>query len=325
MHMTRRSALALLAASAAAPARAQQASGWPNRMITLVVPFPPGPAVDFVARQVARKLSETLGQSIVVENRTGANGSIGATAVARAQPDGYTLLIGTAGTHGTAPHLTPNLPYDPVKDFSPIIAAVEPVTCLAVNASVPAKTVEELIAYAKQRPGQLSYGSSGVGSVFHLFGEMFNRTAGLKIVHVPYRGVEPAMSDVIAGHIPMTFISVSNALPSHEEGKARILAVLEPARFSRQPQIPSMSEILPEFRKPSTWFGFLGPASLDPGVVARLNAEIAMALSADDVRPRLEDLGFSVIGGSPDFFGALIRDGLETYGALIREANAASR
>lgn len=322
MRINRRAALAMLAAGTAPTwiksARSQGA--WPNRPILLVVPFPPGPAADLIARSVAAKVSDALGQSIVVENRTGANGAIGTTAVARAQPDGYTLMVGTAGTHSTAPHLTLNLPYDPVKDFTPLIAAVEPVTCLVVNAKVPANNVEELIAYAKQRPGELAYGTPGVGSVFHLLGEMFNRTVGVQINHVPYRGVAPAMNDVIAGHIPMSFISIANALPTHLEGRVRILAVLEAKRFSLQPQIPSISESIPSFVKPSSWFGFLGPAGLDPAIVARLNTEIGRALDAPDVKPRLEEIGFSVIGGTPQSFAKLIQESLDVYGALIRQA-----
>ncbi len=320
MHVTRRTTLAMLAAGGLAPISASAQQDYPNRPITLLVPFPPGPALDFVARQVGRRISETLGQSVVIENRTGANGAIAATAVARAKPDGYMLLAGTAGTHATAPHLSANLPYDPVKDFTPIIAAVEPVTCLAINASLPAKTVPELIAYIKARPGQLSYASSGVGSVFHLMGEMFNRTAGVQLNHLPYRGVEPAMNDVRANHVPMTFISISNALSAAEAGEVRILAVLEPQRFARRPDIPSMSELVPGFTKPSSWFGFLGPAGMDPQIVTRLNAAIEQALNTPDIKPRLEELGLSVMGGSPKAFADLIVSGVQVYGELIRQS-----
>ncbi|MDB5570753.1 MAG: family tricarboxylate transporter, receptor protein [Hyphomicrobiales bacterium] len=320
MNVTRRTTLAMLASSGLGATTAAAQQDWPNRPITLLVPFPPGPALDYVARQVGRKISETLGQSIVIENRIGANGAIAATAVARAKPDGYMLLAGTAGTHATAPHLSANLPYDPVKDFTPIIAAVEPVTCLAINASLPVKTVAELIAYLKARPGQLSYASSGVGSVFHLMGEMFNRTAGVQLNHLPYRGVEPAMNDVRANHVPMTFISISNALGAAESGEVRILAVLEPQRFSKQPDIPSMSELVPGFAKPSSWFGFLGPAGMDPAIVARLNAAMEQALNAPDLKPRLEELGLSVMGGPPKVFADLIETGVNVYGELIRQS-----
>jgi tripartite-type tricarboxylate transporter receptor subunit TctC len=256
----------------------------------------------------------------VVENRTGANGTLGANAVARAAPDGHTLLFTTASTHVTATHLMKSLPYDPVKDFTPILAAVEPVTCLIVNSTLPVSSVGELVAYAKARPGVLSYGSSGVGSVFHLMGELFNQTAGVTINHVPYRGVAPALQDVVAGHIPMAFLSISNALALGDNAGIKILAVLEPERFARRPDIPSMSEAIPAFRKPSSWFGVFGPAGLPAPMVARLNGEIIKTLAAADVKAKLDDNGLSVIGGSPEDFRALIADGMTRYGAIIRAA-----
>ena len=306
-----------LAAVLGQPATAQT---WPARQITIVVPFPPGPAADFVARLIGTRISESLGQPVIVENRTGANGTIGSAAVARAPPDGYLLLMATAGTHVTALHLMKALPYDPVRDFTPIIAAVEPVTCLAIHQSVPATSVAELIAYAKARPGALSYGSSGVGSVFHLMGELFNKTAGVEIKHVAYRGVELAMQDTIGGHIAMTFISVSNAQPAALAGHVRILAVLEPQRYARLPDIPSMSEIIPAFKKPSSWFGVFGPPALPAEITARLNAEMAKALRAPAVQARLDDVGLSVIAGSPAELAALLKDGIERYGVLIKDA-----
>jgi tripartite-type tricarboxylate transporter receptor subunit TctC len=256
----------------------------------------------------------------VVENRTGANGTLGANAVARAAPDGRTLLFTTASTQVTAVHLMKNLPYDPVKDFTPIVAAVEPVTCLIVNSALPVSSVGELVAYAKARPGALSYGSSGVGSVFHLVGELFNQTAGVSINHVPYRGVAPALQDVVAGHIPMAFLSISNALALGDNAGIRILAVLEPQRFVRRPDIPSMSEAVPAFHKPSSWFGVLAPAGLPIPMVARLNSEIIKALAAADVKAKLDENGLSVIGGSPEDFRTLIVDGIARYGAIIRAA-----
>jgi tripartite-type tricarboxylate transporter receptor subunit TctC len=296
------------------------AQDWPSRTITIVVPFPPGPALDLVTRLVAIKLAKSLGQTVVVENRTGANGTIGSNAVARAAPDGYTLLAATVGTHVTAVHLLKNLPYDPIKDFTPIIAAVEPVTCLAVNASLPVNSVPELIAYAKAHPNELSFGSSGVGSVFHLMGELFNETAGVKIKHVPYRGVAPAMQDVIGGHIQMVFISLSNAEPAAKAGQVKILAMLEPNRYSKMPDVPSMSEIIPAFRKPSSWFGFFGPPGLPAPIVSRLNAEMSKALTDPDVVKTLDANAYAVIGGTPQQFADLLKDGIQRYGALIKAA-----
>jgi tripartite-type tricarboxylate transporter receptor subunit TctC len=295
------------------------AQTWPAaRPVTMVVPFPPGPALDLVARLVGGKISDALGQTVVVENRSGANGTIGSSLVARATPDGYTLLAATAGTHVTAVHLMKHLPYDPLKDFAPIVAAVEPVTCLAVHSAVPVDTVEELIAYARSHPDELSYGSSGLGSVFHMMGELFNQTAGVRIKHVPYRGVAPAMQDVISGHIPMVFISVSNAIPAMQTGRVKILAVLEPTRYLKLSQVRSMSEIVSAFQKPSSWFGFFGPAGLPREIVTRLNIEMVKALNASDVRSKLEDNGMTVIGGTPEQFGALMQDGIVRYGAIIK-------
>src|SRR5215475_1203283 len=306
----------LLIIALAAPVAAQPA----GKPVTLVVPFPPGPALDLVARLAGAKLADALGQTVVVENRTGANGTLGANAVARTAPDGQTLLFTTASTHVTAVHLMKSLPYDPVKDFTPIVAAVEPVTCLIVNSALPVNSIAELVAYAKARPGLLSYGSSGVGSVFHLMGELFNQTAGVSINHVPYRGVAPALQDVVAGHIPMAFLSISNALALGDNPGIKVLAVLEPERFARRPDIPSMSEAIPAFRKPSSWFGVFGPAGLPAPMVARLNGEIIKALAAADVKAKLDENGLSVIGGSQEDFRTLIVDGLARYGAIIRAA-----
>jgi tripartite-type tricarboxylate transporter receptor subunit TctC len=319
MHLIRRLALLLAILCIGAPPAAAQ--GWPTaKPITMVVPFPPGPALDLVARLVGAKMGEALGQTVVIDNRSGANGTIGSSLVARAAPDGYTLLAATAGTHVTAVHLLKNLPYDPVKDFTPIVAAVEPATCLVVNSALPVNTVEELIAYAKARPDELSYGSSGVGSVFQMMGELFNQTAGVRIKHVPYRGVAPAMQDVVSGHIPMVFISVSNAVPAMQTGRVKILAVLEPMRYAKLPDVRSMTEIIPAFQKPSSWFGFLGPAGLPREIVTRVNTEMVKALAAPDVAAKLDDAGMAVIGGTPEQFAALMQDGITRYGAIIKAA-----
>jgi tripartite-type tricarboxylate transporter receptor subunit TctC len=295
------------------------AQGWPTRPITIVVPFPPGP-LDVVSRLVGAKMSEGLGQPIVIDNRAGANGTIGSSLVARAAPDGYTILSATIGTHVTGVHLIKNLPYDPVRDFTPIVASVEPVTCLVVNSAVGVDSVQALIDLARRRPGELGYGTSGVGSVFHLLGELFNQSAGVKIQHVPYRGVGPAMQDVVGGHIPVVFTSVSTALPNLKDGRIKILAVLEPTRHSRMPDIPSITEVLPAFRKPSGWFGYLGPPGMPPEIVVRLNREIVKGLNAPDVLPKLEDLGYAVIGGPPEQLAALIPEGIERFGAIIKAA-----
>ena len=232
-----------LALCTAAAGTAASAQGWPTaKPITMVVPVPPGPTVDMLARLVAAKLQDSLGQTVIVDNRGGANGMIGSSFVANAAPDGYTLLAATPASHVTAVHLMKNLPVDPVKDFTPIMAAAEPVTALIVNADLPVNSVQELIAYAKANPGKLSYGSSGVGSVFHLTGELFNRIAGVNITHVPYRGVAQPMQDTAAGHIQLLHISLSSARGALASGKAKVLAILEPKRYGKMPNMPSITE-----------------------------------------------------------------------------------
>ena len=313
--------LALFACMASSTAAwPQTAADYPAKPLRMIVPFPPGPALDLVARLVAQKMSVVFAQQVIVDNRSGANGAIGSELVARAAPDGYTILAATASTHVTSVFLTRNLPYDPVRDFTPITAAVEAVTCLAAHPSLPANSVKELIAYAKRNPGKLSYGSSGVGSVFQMLGELFKQTAGVDIVHVPYKGVAPAVADLIGGQIPLTFTAVSNALPYASTGKLKLLAILEPQRYARLPNVPSISEALPKFRKPSSWFGFFGPAGLPTSLQSRLHDEMVKALNATDVRAKLDESGLAVIGNTPAQFAALIQSGLKEYGAIIKAA-----
>lgn len=321
MRVVRTFAAFLVACCIAGISDLARAQAWPAaKPITIIVPVPPGPSIDMIARLVAPKLGEALGQTVIVDNRSGANGTIGSNAVAHAPPDGYTLLAATPASHVTAVHLMKNLPYDAVKDFTPIMAAVEPVTALVVNAALPVNSVPELIAYAKANPGKLSYGSSGIGSVFHLTGELFNKTAGVNITHVPYRGVAQPMQDVAAGHIQLLHISLSSARGALASGKAKVLAILEPQRYPRLPDVPSMSEILPAFRKPSTWFGFFGPAGLPREIVLRLNAEMRKAITAPDVRAKLESSDLTIIAGSPEEFAALQRDGIKQFGEIIKAA-----
>ncbi len=268
---------------------------FPIKPIRMVVPLSPGPGPDEVARLIARSMTDSIGQPVVVENRPGATGIIGADYVAKSAADGYTIVLATSSTHVTAKFLVKNLPYDPVKDFTPITAAVEPVTCIALHPSVPANTVREFIDYAKSNPGKLAYGSPGVGSVFHLIGESLNMLIGLDMVHIPYKGVVPAMSDLVAGQIPVTFISAANAIPFMRVGKARIIAVLESSRYSRLPEIPTVGETLSGFVKPPSWFGFFGPAGLPPQVTARLNSEIVKAVNSRKLRAPFDERLLSVI------------------------------
>lgn len=308
-------AFAAMCASSQASAQAYPSKG----PIRFVLGFPPGP-LDIVARPVAQKLEAALSQTVIIENRPGANGAIASDQVARSEPDGYNILLGTSGTHVTAVHLVKNLPYDPVKDFTPIIAMVEPATCVAVNPQLPVNTVPELIAYAKANPGKLSYGSPGVGSTFHLLGEQFNQIANVQLQQVPYRGLELAMTDVIANHIPMLFTSCSTVVPHAAVGKARILAVLEPQRFNRLPNIPSITESLPAFKKPTTWFAMFGPKNVPAPVVQRLNAEMNVILAMPDIKARFEENSYTVIGGTPQQLNDLLIDGIDRFGQIIKTA-----
>ena len=312
-------AIAVLWAAFGLMGAGAQAQTWPTRQIQMILGFPPGP-VDIVGRPVAARLQEALGQTVVFENRPGANGAIATEQVMRATPDGYTILLATSGTHVTAVHLTKNLRYNPVKDFEPIIAAVEPVTCLVVHPSVPAKTVAELVAWIKANPGKVSYGTSGNGSVFHLTGELFKQTTGVEMAHVPYRGLDPAMTDLIAGHIPVLFTALSTAAPQIDAGNVRLIAMLEPDRFARRPDTPSITESIPAFRKPPTWFGFFAPKGTPAPVVARLNAEIGKILASPDMQARFQDAGYAMLGGSPQRLQDMMVDGVERFGAIIRAA-----
>lgn len=316
--LTRAALLGLALAVVALPhgASAQQ---WPDRPIRIVTGFPPGP-LDVFGRPVAIKLQESLGQTVIFENRAGANGAIAAEQVSKSAPDGYTLFIGTSGTHVTAVHLTPGLRYDPVKDFKPVIAAVEPVTVMVVNPKLPVNTVQDFIAYAKANPGKISYASTGIGSVFHLVGELFKQTTGVDMVHVPYRGGDAAMNDLVAGHIPVTFTSATTAGGHISSGGARVLAVLEPERFDRMPNVPSMTEIVPGFRKPSTWMGFFAPPGTPDAIVMRLNAEISKALNEPGFKAKLAEGGYAVIGGPPQKLHDLMVDGIDRFGKIIKDA-----
>jgi len=310
--------VALLLCAIASPA--VQAQAWqPSKPITIVIPFPPGPGLDLVARMVGDKVSASIGQPVVYENRTGASGSIAAEYVARAAPDGYTLMAAATSTHATNVHLIKNLSYDPVKNFTPIVTSVETIGCLVVNRNVvPVNSVTELVAYAKANPGKLSFGSSGAGSFFHLAGELFNQTAGVKMTHVPYRGSVAAFTDLIGGHIQVNFTQLSQAMAYRDNPALKVLAVLETVRFSAHPEYPSITDELPGFRMPPTWNGIVGPPGMPEPVLARLNAEFNKALSIPEVKSKLEDNGYRVVGGSGVAFGKRIRDDIAFYGPIFK-------
>ena len=307
-------ALALLAPCGAHP------QGSPSRPLKIIVPFPPGNGTDILARLMSPKMTASMRAPVIIENRGGANGMIGAEAVAHAAPDGTTILFTSPSTHVTAQFLSKNLPYDPIKDFTPITAAVEPVTVMTINPSLPVNSVAELIEYAKKNPGKLNYSSPGVGAVFHMSGELFKLGAGVDIVHVPYKGAAPALAGVIAGEVSIGFNSLGSVLPHLRSGKLKVLAVLEAKRYPGLPDVPSIGETLPGFQKPASWFGLFGPAGLPPQTLARLHDELVASLRDPDVRSKIDDLAMAVIANTPEEFSVMLKRGIDQYGRLIRAA-----
>ncbi len=295
---TRRYALAALAALAAASvASAQEA--WPARPIQMVIPFPPGGPTDVTGRVLAEKLSLELKRNVVVENKAGASGNIGAQFVAKAAPDGYTIFFSTGGTHGINPFLYAKPGYDPVKDFVPVAWVTTSPNILVVHPSFPAKTLTELIALAKASPGKLSSAAPGQGSTPHMFGELLKRTAGIEIQHIAYRGSGPALADVVAGHVPIMFDGIPSSLPLVQAGKLRAIAVTGTSRLPAAPDIPTVAETIPGFDA-SGWFAVYAPAGTPPAVVARLNQAINRVLEMPDVRKRYAELGAEPVGGPPE-------------------------
>ncbi len=294
---TLRSALATVALIATLGGAAAQ--DYPNRPITLVVPFPPGGSTTIVARIVADKMSEVLGQSIVVDNRGGAGGTVASRAVSKSAPDGYTILLGYTGTLAIGPTLYGNVGYDPRKDFEPIGRIGTAPNTLVVHPSTPVHSVAELIAYAKANPGKLNYGSAGIGTVSHVCGEYFANAAGIKLTHIPYKGTGPAIIDLLGGHIPMAFAPVPATHENAQTGKLRMLAVTSAVRSTLLPDVPTIAEsALPGFVAVLR-FGFVAPPGTPRPVIERLNAALNAALASDDVRKRLAIDGAEPLPGTP--------------------------
>ena len=310
--------LALMLASAGASAQ-----GYPTKPIRLVVPYPAGGPLDIMARAIGQKLTEAWKQPVVVDNRAGAGGNIGADFVAKSAPDGYTLLMGAVATHAINPSLYSKIPYDPVKDFAPVALVAQVPNILVVNPAVPAKTVRELIALARAQPGTLNFGSGSTGSTGHLAGELFNTMAGVKMVHIPYKGAAPATADLLGGQVQLMFDNLASALPNVKAGKLRALAVTTLARSPAIPELPTIAESgLPGFDL-TTWFGLLVPAGTPPEIVARLNAEIVRALDAKDMRERLEKMGAEPLSNNtPERFAAFIRSEAAKYARVVKDSGA---
>ena len=296
------------------------ASGWPTKPVKIVVTFPPGGAPDTLARVLADKWTQSLGQTFTVDNKPGAGGNIGADFVAKSPGDGTTLLVGTVGTHAINPALYANMPYNNIKDFTPISFLASTPNLLVVNNTVPAKTVKELIALAGKTP--LTFGSSGSGTSIHLSGELFNTLAGVKMQHIPYKGRAQAVPDLLGGRITMIFDNMPSALPLVKSGDVRAIAVTSATRSAAAPSIPTIAESgLPGFEA-SSWFALLAPAGLPRDVQLRINTETARVLALPDVREKLAVLGLDVAPGTPESLATFIQGETVKWAKVVKESGA---
>lgn len=308
--------LALAFALAAGSALAQ----YPNRPIKLIVPFPPAGATDIVGRIVAQKLGERLGQSVVVENKPGAGGSIGSDIVAKSAPDGHTLLMATSSTHSIGPSLQ-KLPYDPIRDFAAITHVANVPNVLVLSPALPAKDVKEFVALAKSRPGQLNFASSGVGTIVHLNGELFKMIAGIDLLHVPYKGTALAIPDVANGNIAMLFDSLASVMPHVRSNKVRPIAVNAPARSQLLPEVPTFAEIGMTDYDTYTWFGMFAPAGTPAAALARVQADVVASLAAPDLRERFAQVGAEPVGSTPQQFTERMLADTAKWARVIKAAN----
>ena len=296
------------------------AQNFPVKPVRVITPFTAGSAIDTLARVVGQKLSDTWGQQVVIDNRIGANGIIGTEAAAKAPPDGYTVYLGNISTLAVNPHLYLKLPYDALRDFAPVTLAATIPVVLVVHPSLPVKSVRELIPLAKAHPGQLNYASGGTGSAQHLPMEMLRVETGINIVHVPYKGLGPAFSDVLGGQVPMMFTGVSNVVPYMKTGRLRVLAIGSPKRSATLPDVPTVAEAgVPGFDFDS-WTGYLVPVGTPRELIVKLHADITRTLAASEVRDKLVTLGFDLVGGTPEAFATLIRNDIARFGKLIKAA-----
>ena len=317
-----RKALLLATAVTAAVAAAGDAAAqtYPSRPVNLIVGFAPGGGTDTVARVMQKKMAEYLGQSVVVENRAGAGGTIAAAVVAKAEPDGYTILLATIAALAVAPHLNSKLPYDPIKDFAPVSMATESGNVLVVHPSVPVKTLAEFIKLANSKPGGIAYGTSGVGSAGHLAGELFRLTAKVNLTHVPYKGGGPAMSDLLGGQIPSVFASATTATPQVQSGKLVALGSTGSKRSQALPNVPTIAEQGFPGYEATNWYAFVAPAKTPRAVVSRLNREIVRTLNDPDTHAAILKQGEEPTPSTPEELGAKIKREHATWGRVIRDA-----
>ena len=296
------------------------AQSFPVKPVRVITPFTAGSAIDTLARVVGQKLGDTWGQQVVIDNRIGANGIIGTEAAAKAPADGYTVYLGNISTLAVNPHLYLKLPYDALRDFAPVTLAATIPVVLVVHPSLPVKSVRELIPLAKAHPGQLNYASGGTGSAQHLPMEMLRVETGINIVHVPYKGLGPAFSDVLGGQVPMMFTGVSNVVPYMKTGRLRVLAIGSPKRSATLPDVPTVAEAgVPGFDFDS-WTGYLVPVGTPRELIVKLHADITRTLVAPEVRDKLVTLGFDLVGSTPEAFATLIRNDIARFGKLIKAA-----
>ena len=309
--------IALLLIAVVAPLGAQT---YPVKPVRMVVPFPPGGPTDIVARLMAPKMSAAMGQQVIVDNRAGAGGMIATEQVAKAAPDGYTIIMGTIGGIAVAMSLNPNRGYDTLRDLAPITQSVSVTSVLVVHPSVPAKSVKELLALAKASPGKLNYGTSGNGTITHLAGELFKLLGKVSITHVPYKGGAPAMTALVSGEVDLTYENTLIITPHIKSGRVRALAVTSAKRSALLPELPTIAETLPGYSA-SGWYGLLAPAATPKPVLTRLNTEAVKALRSPDVVGKLSSQGAEPIGNTPEEFTAFVRSEIDKWAKLVKAAN----
>ncbi len=297
------------------------ADEYPTRPIRMIVPFPPGGGNDLLARSISQPLSQAIGQSVVVDNRGGAGGQIGATLAAAAAPDGYTIFLGSIGNLTFLPVLQSKLQYEPVRDFAPVTLLATSPFILVINPTVPAKSVKELIALAKAQPGKLNYGSAGPGSSLHMTGELFKLESGADITHVPYKGTAPALIDLLSGQVQMLFSTMPSVVPHVKTGKLRALGVSSTKRAGVVPDVPTIAEAgVPGFEV-LNWQGIVVPKKTPDAIVQKLNRALLEALKSPETIKALANQGLDAAGGTPEQFGALIKSEIEKYGKVAKAAN----
>ena len=311
----------LLGLSACATAVAQTADNYPSRPITMVVAFPAAGTTDILARLIGQKLTDKFKQTVVVENRPGAGGNIGTAFVAKAAPDGYTIMMGTIGTQSINPSLYKKMPYDAAKDFVPITRAAMVPNLLVVNKDAPYNTLAEMMAYGKSNPGKLTYGSSGNGTTLHLSGELFNLMSGSKITHIPYKGSTPAVADLMGGQISMIFDNMPSVIQQVKSGRLKALAVTSAQRNPQLPEIPTIQEVGVAGYEVWSWFGLLAPAATSKPIVDKLNASIVDIIKQPDVQAKITELGAVPVPETSAEFGAFIDAETLKWAKVIKEAN----